>query len=85
MNETIDIQKYIDGSAEPSELLLIEARLLLNPSMRENLKWQKMSHQLILAYGRKQLKSEVKEVERSIFKESRFVSLRTTILNIFKK
>lgn len=85
MNETIDIQKYIDGNAEPSELLLIEARLLLNPSMRENLQWQKISHDLVKAYGRKQLKAEIAELERSLFNESRFASLKKTIQTIFKK
>lgn len=85
MNETIEIQNYIDGSAEPADRLLTEAKLLINPLMRENLDWQKTTHKLVEAYGRKQLKAEISRVEKRLFSETKFSSFKKSILNIFKK
>ncbi len=85
MNDTIEIQNYLDKNAHPADLLLTEAKLLLTPAFKDTLKWQIQSHDYIRAYGQKKLREEIQQVEMRLFSESRFSQFKKTIQNIFKK
>lgn len=85
MNETRDIEQYLDGTMDPAVKLVMEAKMLLNPDIMENITWQKNTLVLIKAYGRKQLRAEIATIEKTLFSEKQFSSFKRSILNIFKK
>jgi hypothetical protein len=64
--ETKQIDDYLFHSADAH---LFEAKLILQPALREKLKWQQCAYKLIHAYGRQQLKAEIEAVHQKLFSE----------------
>lgn len=84
MNDTQHIQHYLEDALPPEERILMEARLLIDPALREKMLWQQRSHELVRAYGRQQLRLEIAQVQKRLFTESRFSAFTQTIKNIFR-
>lgn len=85
MNETREIQNYLERNGDPTDLLLTEVKLLLNPQLNETMNWQILAHQAIQTYGQKELRQEIQRAEKRLFTETRFRIFKNNILNIFKK
>lgn len=85
MNETIELQNYLDKTGDPAQRLLTEAKLMLNPALADKLLWQKKTQELVRSYGRAELKKELVELENKLWTEPRFRTFKKTILNLFRK
>lgn len=85
MNKTQHIEDYLSGSLSPEEHLLMEARLLTEPGLHHDVLWQSRSYELIKAYGRQQLRAEIRRAEARLFTESRFNAFQRRISDIFKR
>ena len=84
MNEVQHIDQYLNRALSPEEHVLMEARLLIDPALRDKVLWQKRSYELIRAYSRKQIRLEIEAAHRRLFRENQFSAFRQTIKNIFK-
>lgn len=84
MNKIQQLEEYIQGKLIPEERLLMEAKLLIDSDLSDQLHWQKKTYALIKAYGRKKLKEEIEQVQKRMFSEEKFQSFRKKIQTIFK-
>jgi hypothetical protein len=84
MNEVQQIEQYLNRTLAPEEQVLMEARLLLEPALRDKVLWQQRSHELIRAYSRKQIRLEIEKAHERLFSESRFSAFRRHIKHIFR-
>lgn len=83
MNEVQLIEQYLSRSLPPEEHLLVEARMIAEPALRDKVLWQQRSHELIRTYSRKQIRREIEAAYQHLFTESRFSAFRQHIKNIF--
>lgn len=67
MNEIRQIDDYLFKYAGEADTLLFEARLILQPELREKLHWQQKVYELVGQYGRRQLKAEIEAVHQQLF------------------
>lgn len=66
-NETQQIEAVLLGTAQPGDMLLFEAKMLLDQDLADKMCWQKKTYALIRQYGRKQLKAEIEAVHQQLF------------------
>ncbi len=83
--ETEQLDKYLHQSAESSEALLTEAKLMLSPTLRDKLYWQANTHDLIHLYGREKLRKEINAIENRLFTKPKYRSFQERISAIFKQ
>lgn len=78
------IESYLLGRLETGDRLVVEARLLLDKQLSDDVSWQQRTYALIRAYGRKCLKAEIEAVHKKMFSEKKFEGFREKIHHIFK-
>ena len=79
------LDDYLGQRLNPEEALLIEARLVLEPELRDTLRWQQQTHALVRAYGRQQLRREIQSAQQKVFHQPEHHGFRQTILRLFSK
>ena len=79
------LDNYLQQQLKPEEVLLFEARLVLEPELRDALRWQRRTHSLVRAYGRQQLRREIQSAQQKVFHRPEHRGFRQTILCIFSK
>lgn len=84
MNETQQLEAYLNGEMSPENKLLMEVHLVLNEGLKDKLRWQEKTYTLIKESGRRQLKQEIENVHQRLFSEKKFESFRKKIQSIFK-
>lgn len=84
LTETAQIENWLLKRGEPAEQLVLEAKMLSNPEMREKVKWQQMAYEVVRLHGRQQLKEEIKAIEHQVFNTTRYRSFQDRIRSIFK-
>ena len=84
MNETQQLERYLQNQLPPEDKLVLDARCLLDAEFRNNMFWQQKAYVLINQMGRKKLKAEIEAVQDRLFSENRFMVFRNKIKNIFK-
>ena len=75
---------YLQGQLPAGDALLFEARLLLDEELRNNVAAQTETYGLVHQYGRKQLRAEIEEVHKTLFKTHANSSFAQRMLNIFR-
>ncbi|WP_207512729.1 hypothetical protein [Longitalea luteola] len=83
LNEIKQLDDYLLKYAGEADRGLFEARLILQPALREALIWQQKTHAIIRQYSRRQLKAEIESVHQQLFTEPEHISFRRKILNLF--
>ena len=83
--ETRQIEAHLLQLSEPGDALVFEARLLLEPELRDKMQWQKETYNIIRQYGRDQLKQEIEAVHRQLFTEPKHAGFRQKIMWFFSK
>ena len=84
-NELRLIEDYLTGNVEPADQVLFEARLILQPELKDRVYWQERTYDLIQQYGREQLKSEIAKVHEKLFSAPEHQSFRQKIRKLFRK
>jgi len=79
----IDVHLFNQGTHE--DALLFDAMLIINPSLTNQIMWQKKTHAIVQQYGRKKLRAEIEEVHSQLFGEAAHQSFRQKILSLFSK
>lgn len=85
LNEIAQIESWITAKLQPSEKLLFEARLLVSPALRDHVKLQQAIHQVVRLFARKQLKQELRAVQKSMFNQPGNTAFQQEVNQIFKK
>jgi hypothetical protein len=84
LNEIKLIDGHIFNSNTPEDALLFDAKLILNPELQDQVRWQKKTHAIVKQYSCKKLRAEIEVVHQRLFDETEHKSFRQRILNIFR-
>jgi hypothetical protein len=83
--ETEQIESHLMRRSEPGDALVFEARLLLDPELKDKMHWQQKTYSIIRQYGREELKREIENVHQKLFHEEQHQSFRQKIMRLFSK
>jgi hypothetical protein len=83
--ETEQIESQLMRTTEPGDALVFEAKLLLDPELKDKMYWQQKTYNIIRQYGREQLKGEIEAVHRQLFNDGPHQSFRQKIMRLFSK
>lgn len=84
LTEIQEIENWLLQQAAPEDRLVMDARLQLSASLREQLHWQSQTYRLIHYAGREQLKAEIKTIESQLFTACEHKTFQDIIRSIFK-
>lgn len=85
LNEIQLIEAHLLGAGPVEDQLLFEAKLVLQPELRQSLYWQEKTYGLLQQYGRQQLRKEIEQVHQTLFTGSMHRSFSQKILSFFRK
>jgi hypothetical protein len=68
---------------EPGEATLFNAKLILDPDLREQMQWQIKTQTVVRTFGRRQLLKEINSVHDRLFTEPKYSSFRKKIMGFF--
>ena len=83
--ETQEIEVQLLGFPEAEDMLLFEAKLILQPRLYDKLQWQQQTYKLIKHYGRHQLKKEIAAAEDMLFTQSAYGTFKRKVFSIFNR
>lgn len=84
LQKTKQIENYLLKKGNADDRLLTEAYIQINIDLAEEVQNQKKTYDLIRAYGRRQLRNEIKKVNHKLFHASKYHSFQHKIWSIFK-
>lgn len=82
--ELQQLDDYVQGTAQPQDALLFQAKLIINPALQQDVCLHKQTLTVVNAYGRKQLRAVISDVHHQLFTQPKHQSFRQKILSIFK-
>ena len=85
LNEIAQIESWLTAKLQPSEKLLFEARLLVSPALRDHVKVQQAIYQVVRLFARRQLKQELRAVQKNMFSQAAKTAFQQEVNQIFKK
>ena len=85
LNKVKRIDQYLFNLLPGEETLLMEAELLLNKELLEEVEWQKKTYAAVRDYGRKQLKKELSEIFEILEKAPEHRGFIDRVYQLFKK
>ncbi|MNV68302.1 hypothetical protein D3C71_1611420 [compost metagenome] len=84
-NELRLIEDYLSSDDRPGDKILFEAKLILQPDLRDSVYWQEKTYVLVQEYGRRQLRSEITKIHELLFSAPEHQSFRQKISKLFRK
>lgn len=84
-NELMLIEDYLLSDKKGADRMLHEARVILQPGLKDSVFWQEKTYQLIQQYGRQQLRKEIEQVHEKLFTAPEHRSFRERIIALFGK
>jgi hypothetical protein len=81
--ETEQIEAHLTQRSETGDQLVFDARLLLEPELREKVQWQQQAYRMVKLYGRDQLKQEIEGVHQKLFTQKEHFSFSQKIRRLF--
>lgn len=85
LNEIKEIDDYVLKLAPPDEALLFEAKLIINPGLKQQVVWHKQALNLVQQYGRNNLRAEIETVHQKLFSLPEHQGFRQKIMRLFRK
>jgi hypothetical protein len=85
LNDIQQIDDYLLRYAGEADRALFEARLILQPALRESLLWQQKTYAIVRQYSRSQLKAEIETVHQHLFTEPEHIPFRRKIMALFSR
>ena len=82
-NKTRQIDEFLLGPSDAGSALLFEAKMILDPDLRDQTIWQKKAYVIIQQYGRKQLKQEIEAIHQQLFTRPEHLSFSQKIRLLF--
>jgi hypothetical protein len=66
LNNIKAIDDYLLGYMSPGYALLFEARMILNSDLVNDIAYQRLTHDTIIQYGRKNIRAEIAAVQKKL-------------------
>jgi hypothetical protein len=82
-NELRLIEDFLLSETKAEDRILFEARLLLQPDLKDSVFWQQKTYSLIHKYGRQQLRKEIELVHEKLFTAPEHYSFRQKVMRLF--
>ena len=84
-NETAIIEDFLQGKLPTSSRLLLEARLILDASLRRRVETQRKLYTIIRQSGRRKIRSEIEKIHHQLFTVPEKQNFREVIDQLFQK
>ncbi|WP_316833318.1 hypothetical protein [Pedobacter nutrimenti] len=84
-NELRLTEDYLLSRLPGQERVLFEARLILEPELKNDVYWQQKTCELVSTYGRQQLRKEVEQVHQQLFTAPEHTSFARRIRSFFNR
>lgn len=85
LNELRLIEHYLLSDKKDGESFLLEAKMILQPELTQQVYWQNKTYQMVRDYGRKQLKNEIDNIHEKLFNTGAHQSFRQKVMRLFSK
>ncbi|SEO13305.1 hypothetical protein SAMN05192574_105427 [Mucilaginibacter gossypiicola] len=85
LNEIKEIDDHVLKLAPPDEALLFEAKLIINPELKQQVVWHKQTLGLVQQYGRNNFRAEIEAVHQKLFNLPEHEGFRQKIMRLFRK
>jgi len=85
LNELRLIEHYLLSDERDGESFLLEAKMILQPELKQQVYWQNKTYQMVRDYGRKQLKTEIDNIHETLFNTDAHQSFRQKVMRLFSK
>lgn len=85
LNELRLIEDFLLVNAGAEDKILMQARLILTPGLKESVYWQQKTYRIIESYGREQLRNEIRLVDQKLFTAPEHFSFSERIKRFFSK
>lgn len=85
LNEIKEINDHLLKLAPPDQALLFEAKLIINPELKQQVMWHKQTLSLVQQYGRNNLQAEIETVHQKLFSLPEHEGFRQKIMRFFGK
>jgi len=85
LNEIKLIDEHLFNTGSTEDRLLFDAMLILNPSLPEQVMWQKNAHAMVQQYSRRKLKAEIETIHQKLFNEVRHRTFQQKIMSFFSR
>lgn len=85
LNELHQIENYLLKTGDPSDRLLVEAKMNLNHDFNQKILAQKSAYALIRIYGKSRLLNDIKSVENQLFRLPKHKRFSLAIQSLFSK
>ncbi len=83
--ETEQIEAHLLQLSDTGDALVFEAKMLLEPELKEKVLWQHKAYKIVRQYGREQLRQEIASAHHKLFSEEQHQSFRQKIMRLFSK
>lgn len=81
--ETLFIDTHFQNKLKSADQVLFNARLLVDPLFKSTVHFQQKTYQLVTAFGRRKLKSEIKQVEKELFEHLQHEDFQNKVKVLF--
>ena len=85
LNELRLIEHYLLSDEKDGESFLFEAKMILQPELKQQVYWQNKTYKIVHDYGRKQLKNEINNIHETLFNTAEHQSFRQKVMRLFCK
>jgi len=85
LNELRLIEHYLLSDEKDGESFLFEAKMILQPELKQQVYWQNKAYKIVRDYGRKQLKNEINNIHETLFNTAEHQSFRQKVMRLFCK
>lgn len=85
LHKTKQIEGYLFGKLSPASRLLFEARMLINPILRQDVENQRRLYAIVKQHGRRGVKSEVTRIHYQLFNDPLKEDFQSRIFGLFSK
>ncbi|CAH0257825.1 MULTISPECIES: hypothetical protein [unclassified Pedobacter] len=85
LNELRLIEHYLLSDDKDGESFLLEAKMILQPDLKQQVYWQDKTYQMVRNYGRKQLKNEIENIHQTLYNTDAHQSFRQKVMRLFSK
>ena len=83
LNNIKAIDDYIMGRMAPGDVLLLQAGMLLNSDLKDEIKDQQNAHAIIRHYSRQRIKNEIIAVQNTFTTARQYQGFMQRIVNLF--
>ena len=83
LNNIREIERYVEGTMDPDEIILFEEKIRRDPLLKLNVGLHEKVLAFVRMYHRKKLKKELEDVHERLFNDTANITFRQRLMRIF--